>query len=290
MEKILYYSGIGVATCAISTILYLFGVPKVVDPLQLTYKKDSKLMNKVLENTNLRNLSFTTCYAGTVSAIQMILMETIELFYLKTHTHVPFHREILKFKDGGQAAMDWGFEMPQRTKYLTKNQKSKMLKKMRKLNKNKKTQDDEKDLNTRPILLIILGMCSKETGMYVQNTCREGWARGYHPVLLQYRGMSGIKFTSPLLYGCGQYQDVIQAINHIHEEYCKEIDRKIFAAGFSLGGNWLGMALCKDKRGLSDKITASCCMECPTKVSASYKNMKAAWGGFINWALGKRQT
>jgi len=94
--------------------------------------------------------------------------------------------------------------------------------------------------------------------------------------------------TSPLLYGCGQYEDVITAINYIHEEYCREIDRKIFTLGFSLGGNWLGMAMCKDKRGLTDKVAAAACMQCPTKVAASYKNLQTAWGGFITWALGIR--
>jgi len=60
---------------------------------------------------------------------------------------------------------------------------------MRKAHKNKKKiqdgnlSDDEK-LNTRPILLIMLGMCSTESEMYIQNTVREAWNRGYHPVLL----------------------------------------------------------------------------------------------------------
>ena len=55
-----------------------------------------------------------------------------------------------------------------------------------------------------------------------------------------------------------------------------------------MGGNWLGMALGKDKRGLSDKIVASACLQCPTKVKEASTNLGAAWGGFINWGLGKR--
>ena len=94
--------------------------------------------------------------------------------------------------------------------------------------------------------------------------------------------------TSPLLYGCGQYEDVIQAVNYIHDEYCREIDRKIFCTGFSMGANRLGMALCKDKRGLADKVVATACMQCPSKVRESYINLQSAWGGFITWALGYR--
>lgn len=163
---------------------------------------------------------------------------------------------------------------------------------MRTAHKNKQDPqescDSEEKLNTRPILLIFLGMCSSELEIYIQNTVREGWKQGYHPVLLQYRGQSGIEMTSPLLYGCGQYEDVIQAVNYIHDEYCKEIDKKIFCLGFSLGGNWLGMALCKDKRGLADKVVAAGCVQCPAKVRESYINMQHAWGGFITWALGYR--
>lgn len=60
---------------------------------------------------------------------------------------------------------------------------------MRKATKNNKNiheedLDNEEKLNTRPILLIFLGMCSKETEIYVQNTVRAGWKNGYHPVLL----------------------------------------------------------------------------------------------------------
>ena len=147
---------------------------------------------------------------------------------------------------------------------------------------------EEEKLNTRPILLIFLGMCSTENEIYVQTTVREGWKRGYHPVLLQYRGSSGLEMTSPLLNHVGQYEDVIQVVNYIHDEYCREIDRKIFTVGFSMGANWLGMALCKDKRGLADKVVASACMQAPAKVNVAYVNMQKAWGGFITWGLGIR--
>lgn len=55
-----------------------------------------------------------------------------------------------------------------------------------------------------------------------------------------------------------------------------------------MGANWLGMALCKDKRGLTDKIVASVCFQAPCNVAKSMINVKKAWGGFISWALGIR--
>lgn len=129
-------------------------------------------------------------------------------------------------------------------------------------------------------------MCSDETEIYAQNTAREAKANGYQPVLIQYRGSSGVELTSPMTYGCGQYQDVNEAIEYIFDEYCREIDRKIYAIGFSMGGNWLGMALGKGK--ISDKIVAAACMQSPIKMRESFLNMKSCWNGFINWGLGKR--
>ena len=91
-----------------------------------------------------------------------------------------------------------------------------------------------------------------------------------------------------MTYGCGQYQDVTEAIDYIHEEYCVEIDRKIFAMGFSMGANWLGMALCKNKHSFSDKIVAAACIQAPMKMRQSYQQLKVVWKGLISWGLGCR--
>jgi predicted alpha/beta-fold hydrolase len=79
---------------------------------------------------------------------------------------------------------------------------------------------------------------------------------------------------------------VNEAIEYVFDEYCRETDRKIYAMGFSMGGNWLGMALAKGQ--ISNKIVAAVCMQSPAKMRQSFLNMKAAWNGFINWGLGKR--
>ena len=77
-----------------------------------------------------------------------------------------------------------------------------------------------------------------------------------------------------------------EAIEYIFDEYCRETDRKIYAMGFSMGGNWLGMALGKGQ--ISNKIVAAVCMQSPAKMRQSFLNMKSAWNGIINWGLGKR--
>lgn len=141
--------------------------------------------------------------------------------------------------------------------------------------------------NHRPILVCFLGMCSDETEIYIQNFTRRAFDMGYQPVLVQFRGASGVKLTSPLTYGCGQWWDVEESVSYIYDEYCKDIKRQIFAIGFSLGGNWLALALGKSEK-LNSMISASSCVESPLVVSKAMNNLKHCWGGAINRNLGRR--
>jgi hypothetical protein len=56
--------------------------------------------------------------------------------------------------------MDWAFDMPQKTKYLTAEEKRKILNRYNDQNR------DSKMLELRPILVVFLGMCSDETEIY----------------------------------------------------------------------------------------------------------------------------
>ena len=105
---------------------------------------------------------------------------------------------------------------------------------------------------------------------------------------MNYRGSSGVKMTSPVLFGSGDYDDVLESIEYVFQEYCREIDRKIFVIGFSLGGNWLGMSLGKHQNGLRDRIVAATLWQSPTKLKASTKNLTSCLGGLINSNLGNK--
>lgn len=50
--------------CLSFVIYSIFGVIRVTDKLQLTYKKDSKLLQQVLESSKLNQMEFRTCFAG----------------------------------------------------------------------------------------------------------------------------------------------------------------------------------------------------------------------------------
>lgn len=56
MDKMWQYMGMGLGVGAVSFIYFYFGVHMFTDKIQLAFKKDSKLMNKIIENTNIKNL------------------------------------------------------------------------------------------------------------------------------------------------------------------------------------------------------------------------------------------
>lgn len=61
----------------------------------------------------------------------------------------------------------------------------------------------------------------------------------------------------------------------------------MFGIGFSLGGNWLALALGKSEK-LNKMMTAISVVESPLVISNAFYNLKHCWNGMINWNLGQR--
>ena len=99
---------------AVSSVLIyiILGVPLFKDPLRVTFKKDSRHAQDIIEKTRLSTMVFTTCLAGTFPYFQMVGMLILEAFYHATYPAIPLHREIIKYRDGGEAAIDWAYAVP----------------------------------------------------------------------------------------------------------------------------------------------------------------------------------
>lgn len=94
-----------------------------------------------------------------------------EWIYHNFYKQVEFHREVFKFDDGGQVAMDWAFEMPQKTKYMSQLKKVEIIQTLFE-NESKHPRDFtakmvSEDDKIRPMLVIFLGICSDETEIYI---------------------------------------------------------------------------------------------------------------------------
>lgn len=105
---------------------------------------------------------------------------------------------------------------------------------------------------------------------------------------MQYRGYSDIKLTSPMTMGCGQWKDVYEVVSYIYNEYCRATNRKLFVMGFSLGGNWVALALAKKSEEMKKMVTACVCLQPPHWVREAYHNLQRVWHGAINAGLGHK--
>ena len=73
---------------------------------------------------------------------------------------------------------------------------------------------------------------------YCKWICYSIAAKGWRPVVLNYRGCAGLELTSPTLYCASFTDDVHLAVEEVHHQFPHA---RLFAAGYSLGS----LILCK---------------------------------------------
>ena len=149
-----------------------------------------------------------------------ILGETKEQLRDLLFTVQPYDKtEIVKFKDGGQCLIEL---MGKRFKEGGENR-------------------------MRPLVLVLPGLCSSSKTPSVLDMAREGKARGYDVMAINYRGFGGVKLSSPAIYSGSSYEDIRECIEHVCSKYYPGGSRpKIYGVGISMGGNILGNLLAFD--------------------------------------------
>lgn len=58
---------------------------------------------------------------------------------------------------------------------------------------------------------------------------------GIESVVINYRGMAGIKLTTPKTFSMFCHGDFFEGLSFIYKQHCKDQGRKIFALGVSMG-------------------------------------------------------
>jgi predicted alpha/beta-fold hydrolase len=75
-------------------------------------------------------------------------------------------------------------------------------------------------------------------------------AHGYKCVIVNFRGTSGVKLTSPKFYGACNWLDIKEPFDHIFDTYCAGTPlynkRNMYGYGCSLGGHFLNLYLLKE--------------------------------------------
>ncbi|KAL3159563.1 hypothetical protein ABBQ38_009979 [Trebouxia sp. C0009 RCD-2024] len=89
-----------------------------------------------------------------------------------------------------------------------------------------------------PVVLVLHGLTGGSREGYCKWMCTSIAAKGWRPVVLNYRGCAGLQLTSPAVYCASFTDDVHLAVQEIHTQFP---EARVFAAGYSLGS----LILCK---------------------------------------------
>lgn len=84
-----------------------------------------------------------------------------------------------------------------------------------------------------PLLALVHGLEGSSDSNYMRGIAEKAWRRGFHVIRLNQRNCGGTESLTPTLYNSGMSADY----RAVCEELADEGFRKIFFAGYSMGGN-----------------------------------------------------
>ncbi|WP_415397121.1 hydrolase [Sulfurimonas sp. CS5] len=134
--------------------------------------------------------------------------------------------------------------------------------------------------SSRPIVLLFHGLTSSYKSPYILGTMRELDKNGYDSVVVHFRSSSGVMNIKPSSYHSGKTDDAMEFIKSLQDKYTTS---KIFAIGYSLGGN----VLLKLLGELSDAspITAAISISAPLQLDICSDQMNRGFSKFYQHLL-----
>jgi hypothetical protein len=115
----------------------------------------------------------------------------------------------------------------------------------------------------RPIVLLFHGLAGSYKSPYIQGTMSELDKNGYDSVVVHFRSCSGVMNDKAISYHSGKTDDALEFIQSVQARFP---NNKLFALGYSLGGNMLLKLLgeLKDKSPFEAAISISAPLELDT--------------------------
>ncbi|MDA3909295.1 MAG: alpha/beta fold hydrolase, partial [Sulfurimonas sp.] len=134
--------------------------------------------------------------------------------------------------------------------------------------------------NNRPIVLLFHGLTGSYKSPYILGMMRELDVNKYDSVVVHFRSSSGVMNKKPNSYHSGKTDDAMEFLDTLQKKY---IDSKIFAIGYSLGGN----VLLKLLGELSDSspITAAVSVSAPMQLDICSDQMNRGFSRFYQHLL-----
>ncbi len=114
--------------------------------------------------------------------------------------------------------------------------------------------------DNKPLVILFHGLAGSYKSPYILGTMKELNSNGFNSVVMHFRGCSGIMNTKAKSYHSGKTDDALEFIQSLHVRYKNS---KLFAVGYSLGGNMLLKLLGElgEKSPLSAAIAISAPMQ-----------------------------
>ncbi|CAL5220658.1 g2704 [Coccomyxa viridis] len=126
-----------------------------------------------------------------------------------------------------------------------------------------------------PVLLVLHSITGHSNLSFVKSLCTAGYAQGWRPVAMVYRGCEGLKLESPRPYSQLDTDDVQTAIAGLRNMYP---DAPILLAGYSLGAMLVAKYLAEARyNSAASGIVAAASVSNPFDLGAAWKRQAAAF-------------
>nr|WP_321267269.1 hydrolase [uncultured Sulfurimonas sp.] len=134
--------------------------------------------------------------------------------------------------------------------------------------------------SNKPIVILLHGLTGSYKSPYILGTMRELDAHGFNSVVVHFRSASGKMNKKPNTYHSGKTSDTFEFITSLKTKYAKS---KIFAIGFSLGGNVLLKLL--GELSEASTITAAVSVSAPMQLDICAIQMNNGFSKFYQHIL-----
>lgn len=129
-----------------------------------------------------------------------------------------------------------------------------------------------------PISIILPGLAGGIQEAPVRATCYKLKMQGHHVLVLNQRGCSRSKITTPYLYTGLSTDDLKYILHRLHKRYSsKDTKRQFHAIGYSFGGLQIVNYLAKE--GKSSLLTSAITVSSPWDLNASMKHIAESVSG-----------
>jgi abhydrolase domain-containing protein 1/3 len=143
---------------------------------------------------------------------------------------------------------------------------------------------DEVNSPPSPVILLIPGLTGSSESGFIQRAADYLWLKGFRVCVYNPRGRGGNRLLSPFLYSAGYTEDLRRVILHLHfslQQIHPTTSPVIFAAGYSLGSNYLTKYVGEEGSSclLKGAISLACPIDC---ISMSLSLQKTFSGQILN--------